>query len=432
MTLAETYASELSNLYKSVYYNYTVESDPDNVQCYIVPNSYDAVSDIIESISLSGDGNFSMKENGVILINQYKYTWGFESSSFNVNIGLTDDSSYTANITFKTVYLPYNSLMISTFENTRTIISNPSYINSNYYSLFNYDGIFNEDNDVTINSTTGEIIINNPTYSVWANEGVKHFYNVTLQDDFRTVSSEMILKLYVTEKPTSGSLNYGNYIKNVVRNDFYRVDFYFYPQPNYILFNYTLESNNLPDGMYYSESSSSVEGRCSTTGTYVCDSTITIKPGEDYVSFEPLVFSSTDTIEIGPRCTFEYPNSQFNAGENISLFPSIQNENNIKKFTSSNLPSGLQINSQTGEITGVTDIGTYNPTVNLYDQPKDGNLYYVYKTFTITVVDSNIDCTNCTNCYNCIRCVDCNYCINCIDCNSCRYCDSCNNCVNVI
>lgn len=430
MTLAEQYASELSNLYKSVYYNYTVESDPENVQCYIVPNSYDAISDIIESISLSGDGNFSMKENGVVLINQYKYTWDFESFSFNVNIGLSDDSSYTSNITFKTMYLPYSLLEISTFENTRTIFSNPLYINSNYYSLFDYGDIFSEDNDVTINSTTGEITINNPTYSVWANEGVRHLYNVTLQDDFRTVNTETSLRLYAVEKPTSCSLNYQNYIKNVVWNDFYRVELFCSPSHNMILFDYTIETNNLPNGMY--SEAFHTYGRCSTTGTYVCDSTITIKPGQDYVSFEPLIFSSTDTIEIGPRCTIEYQNLTVKAGENISLFPSIQNENNITKITSSNLPSGLQINSQTGEITGATDIGTYNPTVTLYDKPRNGEQYNVSKTFTITVIDSNIDCTNCTNCYNCIRCVDCNYCINCIDCNNCRYCDSCNNCVNVI
>lgn len=146
---------------------------------------------------------------------------------------------------------------------------------------------------------------------------------------------------------------------------------------------------------------------------------------------------------IGPNVYSDYTYDRHLAGwNNVNITPNMQfTSYSGLVFSATNLPATLNIDANTGSLTG-TIATTYNSNVSIVYQSQTFSTPLVMNVIEADE-NGNIRCSNCTDCYSCYECIGCqncrycsnsSSCYNCYNCFSCSesmYCSNSNNCTNV-
>lgn len=159
---------------------------------------------------------------------------------------------------------------------------------------------------------------------------------------------------------------------------------------------------------------------------------------ENVISSMYIRSSSLEDVDLGANSTIGSTLYNIVSGGEISMIPQVTHTSFAKIiYTNLDLPDTLELNSSTGEISGVYNgTSSYVGDIEIQMMFMELPNYIFFKQinwkpsytnrFSIFVNPTTDENNN----YLCSNCVNCTYCYKCSDCDSCSYCSNSSSCAN--
>ncbi|SHN20941.1 putative Ig domain-containing protein [Cryptosporangium aurantiacum] len=127
---------------------------------------------------------------------------------------------------------------------------------------------------------------------------------------------------------------------------------------------YTWSADNLPDGVTLTPSTGQISGKLTVSGRFVVTIGVTDKAGNT----EKLQLICTVTTTSGLRFTTAPTTVSSARNKATSVAPVTAGGTGTKKWTATNLPTGMSINASSGAVSGTPTVaGSYLPTLTVTD-----------------------------------------------------------------